>query len=61
MNACIFWPNIYSIYKRARNIYNLNVYNEYNLSELYRQSWCSVVINRRRYRLPAPLPDSQPI
>jgi len=30
-------PNIYLIYKRAKNIYNLNAYNKYSLGKLYRQ------------------------
>ena len=70
MNACIFMPNIYLIYKRAKNIHDLNIYNEYSLGKLYRQSWHSVIINcrhhrrhhrrhYRRQRLPAPFPDSQ--
>ena len=48
------------IHKRAKNIHILNAYNEYSLGELYHWSWHSVIINRRRERLPAPLPDSQP-
>jgi hypothetical protein len=65
MNACIFWPNIHSIHKHAKNIHGLNAYIEYGLGKLYRQSWHSVIINRRRRRrrrrrLPAPLSDSQP-
>ncbi len=62
MNACIFMPNIHLIHKRAKNIHDLNAYNEYSLGKLYRQSWHSVIINRRhrrRRRLPAPLPDPQ--
>ena len=53
-------PNIYLIYKRAKNIYSLNAYIEYSLGKLYHQSWHSVIINRRhrrRQRLPAPLPN----
>ena len=51
-------PNIHLIHKRAKNIYNLNAYIKYSLGKLYRQSWHSVIINRRyccRQRLPAPL------
>jgi hypothetical protein len=36
MNACIFYKYIYLIYKRAKNIYDLNVYNKYSLGKLYR-------------------------
>jgi hypothetical protein len=63
MNACVFWLNIHSIHKRAKNIHGLNAYIEYSLGKLYRQSWHNIIINRRRRRrhhqcLPAPLPNS---
>ena len=70
MNACIFYKYIHLIHKHAKNIHDLNAYNEYSLGKLYRQSWHSVIINCRHYRrqrlptplptpLPAPLPNSQ--
>ena len=58
MNACIFWPNIHSIHKRAKNIHILNAYNEYSLGELYHRFWHSVIINCRCQCLPVSLPDS---
>ena len=36
INACIFYEYIHLIYKRAKNIYNLNAYNKYSLGKLYR-------------------------
>ena len=38
MNACIFYEYIHLIHKRAKNIHDLNAYNEYSLGKLYRQS-----------------------
>jgi hypothetical protein len=63
INACIFYEYIHLIHKRAKNIHDLNAYNEYSLGKLYHQSWHGVIINHRHYCcqcLPVPLPVPLP-